>query len=306
MKNKKIQIVLLLILIAVSVAFYVYRNYFAYKTTETGLKYRFIEGEQANQPRGEGWYCLMNYMIVGPKGDTIVSSYSSDTLMEVPYPTEAKNELTEALMLATPGSKVEVLLSTDSLKLKNSGDYKVQLLPNGEEAKVIFDLEQVISAQAYYKYLADKSFQRTMKENKAIDDYCDKNGGNWFLDTFAMVKYRALNATESDSIYWNQPNVISNAPFYKSVREIEYDVQVKALNGTLVFDSYLENRKYKSDYQGMIQPIKALNNLPFYVKEGLEVEFLVTSDLAFGSTGRIGVPPYTPVYIKIYNVKILK
>ena len=120
MKNKKLQIGIISTLVLTSVAFYIYRSYFSYKTTESGLKYRFIEGEQANQPRGEGWYCLMNYMIVGPKGDTIVSSYSADTLMEIPYPTEAKNELTEALMLATEGSKVEVLLSTDSLKLKNS------------------------------------------------------------------------------------------------------------------------------------------------------------------------------------------
>lgn len=306
MKNKKLQIGIISVLVLASVAFYIYRSYFSYKTTESGLKYRFIEGEQANQPRGEGWYCLMNYMIVGPKGDTIVSSYSADTLMEIPYPTEAKNELTEALMLATEGSKVEVLLSTDSLKLKNSGDYKVQLLPDGEQAKVIFDLEKVISAQAYFKYLAEKSFKRTMAENKAIDDYSEKIGGQWYLDTFTMVKYRVQNIQDTDSSYWSQPNVISNAPYHKASRELEFDAQVKTLGGTLIFDSYLENRKYKSDYYGMIQPIKALNVLPFYVKEGVEVEFLVTSDMAFGPQGRIGVPPYTPVYIKIYNVKPIK
>ena len=57
-------------------------------------------------------------LIVGPDGDTLVSSYGNDTLVEVPYPPVATNELTEALRLASPGSKVEILLSTDSLKLK--------------------------------------------------------------------------------------------------------------------------------------------------------------------------------------------
>ena len=62
MKNKKLQIGIISVLVLASVAFYIYRSYFSYKTTESGLKYRFIEGEQANQPRGEGWYCLMNSM----------------------------------------------------------------------------------------------------------------------------------------------------------------------------------------------------------------------------------------------------
>ena len=78
---------------------------------------------------------------------------------------------------------------------------------------------------------------------------------------------------------------------------------VKRFNGDLIIDSRLEYKKYKADYSGQIHPIKALNILPFYVDEGMEVEFLTTSDYGFGSKGRIGVPPYTPLSVRIFNVK---
>jgi hypothetical protein len=84
---------------------------------------------------------------------------------------------------------------------------------------------------------------------------------------------------------------------------LEFDVLVTRLNGDLIFDSRLENRKYKTDVNGMINPIIALNRLPFFVPSGVTMEFVITSDMGFGSAGRIGVPAYSPLYLKIYNVK---
>jgi hypothetical protein len=304
MKRQRIFLWIIVILAVLSIALYSYRAFFAYKTTPSGLQYRFLQGEPVAAPFSNDHYCLINYMIVGPDGDTLVSSYGNDTLVEVPYPPVATNELTEALRLASPGTKVEILLSTDSLKLKNSSDYKVQLLPNGQMAKVIFDLEKVITNQEYYEFLANKSFKRALAENKAIDEYAVKNPGLWHLDTFEMLKYRVLSDTQDLFCdMWVSPNLCSNAPIHKAANEVEFDVVVKRFNGDLIIDSRLEYKKYKADYSGQIHPIKALNILPFYVDEGMEVEFLTTSDYGFGSKGRIGVPPYTPLSVRIFNVK---
>lgn len=304
MKKQRIFLWIIGILAVLSIALYSYRTFFGYKTTPSGLQYRFLKGEAVAAPFSNDHYCLINYMIVGPDGDTLVSSYGNDTLVEVPYPPVATNELTEALRLASPGSKVEILLSTDSLKLKNSSDYKVQLLPNGQMAKVIFDLEKVITNQEYYEFLANKTFKRALAENKAIDEYAVKNPGLWQLDTFEMVKYRVLSDTQGLFCnMWVSPNLFGNAPIHKAADEVEFDVVVKRLNGDLIIDSRLEYKKYKADYSGQIHPIKALNILPFYVDEGMEVEFLTTSDYGFGSKGRIGVPPYTPLSVRIFNVK---
>jgi uncharacterized protein YneF (UPF0154 family) len=300
MKNKKL-LITIIILALLSGGFWVYRTYFQYKTTESGLKYRFLKGKELGMILNGNNWCLINYMILGPAGDTIQSSYGNDTFVEVPYPTTYANELTEALQMASQGSKVELLVSTDSLKKKNSSHYKVQLLPDGEMAKVIFDVEKILGAQDYYQYLANKSFKKTMKENKAIDEYCAKAKGNrWYLDTYAMVKYRAIG---SDSFLSNTSNLLQNAAINKSAEQLEFDVLVTRLNGDLIFDSRLENRKYKTDVNGMINPIIALNRLPFFVPSGVTMEFVITSDMGFGSAGRIGVPAYSPLYLKVYNVK---
>ncbi len=307
MKNQRILTWAISILALLSIVLYAYRSFFAYTTAESGMQYRFLKGKPINAAYSDDHYCLINYMIIGPEGDTLVSSYGNDTLVEVPYPPVATNELTEALRLASPGSRVEIKLSTDSLKLKNSSDYRVQLLPNGEMAKVIFDLEKVITNQEYFQFLANKTFNRALAENKAIDTYAAKNKGLWQLDTFEMIKYRVLSDTQGVFCdMWVSPNLFGNAPIHKAVDQVSFDVVVKRLNGDLIYDSRLEYKQYMAEMGAQIHPIRALNQLPFYVDEGMDVEFLITSDYGFGSKGRIGVPPYTPLSVRIFNVKPIK
>ena len=307
MRNQRIFGWIIGVLAVLSIGLYGYRSFFAYTSTPSGMQYRFLKGDPVITPFSNDHYCLLNYMIVGPNGDTLVTTYGNDTLVEVPYPPIATNELTEALRLASPGSKVEILLSTDSLKLKNSSDYKVQLLPDGQMAKVVFDLEKVITNQEYYEFLANKTFKRALEENKAIDDYAAKFKENWQLDTFEMIKYRVLVDSQNiENGIWYAPNLLGNAPIHKGSNEVEFDVVVKRLNGDLIIDSRLEYKKYKADYYGEIHPIKALNILPFYVGEGIDIEFLTTSDYGYGPKGRIGVPPYSPLSVRIFNVKTIK
>jgi hypothetical protein len=114
--NKKNIILIIVALTFISLGFYFYRNFFMFHTTKSGLKYRFIEGKKIETPLNSDNYCFVNYAIIGPDGDTIQSSYNSDTFVEVPYPVNPQNELMEALQMASAGSKLEVKISTDSLK----------------------------------------------------------------------------------------------------------------------------------------------------------------------------------------------
>jgi FKBP-type peptidyl-prolyl cis-trans isomerase len=52
-----------------------------------------------------------------------------------------------------------------------------------------------------------------------------------------------------------------------------------------------------------IYDVKCLNILPFYLNEGEEGEFLVTSSNGYGNRGRIGVPAYAPLRVVIKSVK---
>ena len=51
-----------------------------------------------------------------------------------------------------------------------------------------------------------------------------------------------------------------------------------------------------------IYDVRCLNILPFYLGEGEEGEFLVTSSNGYGNRGRIGVPAYAPLRVVIKSV----
>jgi len=245
-------------------------------------------------------------MIVGPGNDTIQNTFHSDTMMEIPYPVDARNEMMEALQLSAPGSIMEVLISTDSLKQKISNHYKIKLLPNGQMAKFIIHVDKILNAQQYEEYTAIKTINRALAENKLIDEFCEKKSkeGSWLLDSFQSIKYRVKN--EKTGVFSNQINLLSIPPIHFKVTLVEYDVYVTTLKGDLIFDSRLEGRKYKAEQLAFLNGLRILDELPFFVNEGESGEFVTTSGHGFGAYGRIGVPSYAPLYVKIYNVKVLK
>jgi hypothetical protein len=312
--NSKWLIRSLVLLATVSLVFFIYRYFFGYQTTETGLKYRFLKGKPLETVLSSDNYCLLNYMIIGPGNDTIFNSYNADTLVEVPYPSDANNELTEALQMASSGSKLEVIIPTDSLKKKVSSHYKVQLLPDNQEARVIFEVSKIMSSQDYFNFISEKAFQRAVVEQKLIEQYCGKG---WFLDTATGIRYRKLaslsdlnqdakSSSMSKNVNEDQSglrNLFKNAPFHKGEFSLEYEIVMKRLNGDLIYDSKLEGKKYFTQWDQQINPVTAMNEFPFWVASNSTMEFVVPSKFGFGAAGRIGVPAYSPLYVKIYGVK---
>ena len=300
MKNNKLNIFFVVVVIGVAFAL-IYNKYWNYTVTESGLKYKFIRGSALDSTLDDTHYCLINYVIIGPDGDTIQNSYTADTSVEVPYPAKPINELTEALMLASEGSKVEVVLSTDSLKQKNSADYRVKLLPNGEEAKIIFEVEKIYTLQEYFDFTQEKFKKRKEIEDAAIRKYCieHKEKGVWYYYSYSGIYYRLIGENAPDILhdhYMNHPQI-------EEGKRVSFDIVINRLNGDLIVDSRLESRKYLAEYGGFINQIPAMNELPFFVPDSSEMECVIPSKFGWGAEGRIGVPSYSPLYVKLLNVK---
>jgi hypothetical protein len=285
-----------------------------FKTSERGLVYRFTQGEPLKKPYGPHHFMLLNHMLIGPDGDTLENSFKSDTLEELPYPLQPNNELLEALMMMGTGTEVEVKISTDSLKQKIGGSPLIGLLAAGKEARFIIRVDKVLSAEDYDAYRNQKFLNRIMAENKMIDDFASKNmvkglaDGGWLLDSTKMIKYRIKRA---DGLYEIEQRRLENAPALKSAKAATFHCEVFNIDGTLLVNSSMEGRMYKAEKVGAdpfesalaIYDVKCLNILPFYLNEGEEGEFLVTSSNGYGNRGRIGVPAYAPLRVVIKSVK---
>jgi len=285
-----------------------------FKTSERGLVYRFTQGEPLKKPYGPHHFMLLNHMLIGPDGDTLENSFKSDTLEELPYPLQPNNELLEALMMMGTGTEVEVKISTDSLKQKIGGSPLIGLLAAGKEARFIIRVDKVLSAEDYDAYRNQKFLNRIMAENKMIDDFASKNmvkglaDGGWLLDSTKMIKYRIKRV---NGFYDIEQRRLENAPALKSAKAATFHCEVFNIDGTLLVNSSMEGRMYKAQKVGVdpfesalaIYDVKCLNILPFYLNEGEEGEFLVTSSNGYGNRGRIGVPAYAPLRVVIKSVK---
>lgn len=285
-----------------------------FKTSDKGLVYKFLEGEALKKPFGPHHFMLLNHMLIGPNGDTLENSFLSDTLEELPYPMAAKNELLEALMLMSPGSKMEVKISTDSLKQKIGGSPLIGLLESGKEARFVIHVDRILTSEDYDAYRNQKFLNRIMAENKLIDDFAAKNGvkelvnGGWLLDSNKMIKYRIKQA---NGMYDTEHRRLEDAPCLKSAKAVGFHCEVYNIDGTLLVNSAMEGRLYRAEKLGAdpfssalaIYDVRCLNILPFFLAEGEEGEFLVTSSNGYGNRGRIGVPAYAPLRVVIKSVK---
>lgn len=285
-----------------------------FKTSDKGLVYNFLEGDVLKNPYGPHHFMLLNHMLIGPKGDTLENSFLSDTLEELPFPLVAKNELLEALMMMGSGSKIEVKISTDSLKQKIGGSPLIGLLESGKEARFIIQVDRVLSAEDYDAYRNQKFLNRIMAENKMIDDFASKNAvkgiadGGWLLDSNKMIKYRIK---QKDGVYDIKNRRLENAPYLKVVKAVTFHCEVYNIDGSLLVNSSMEGRLYRAEKVGIdpfesalaIYDVRCLNILPFYLNEGEEGEFLLTSSNGYGNRGRIGVPAYAPLRVVIKSVK---
>jgi FKBP-type peptidyl-prolyl cis-trans isomerase len=209
------------------------------------------------------------------------------------YPVEPRNELEDAMQNGAPGSVVEVLIPTDSLKQRISGNLQIMNLPSGENAKFSIRIIKVLNDAQYAGYQNQRFMDRLQKENKAIDDFASKVKKPWVLDSTRFIKYFIDNKTES--------------PRFTEGRFVSFHAEVATLEGQLIINSAPTGKKYLMEIGKNTYNLAAFDQVLQYMAEGETGVFLVTSDYGYGDQGYMNmVKPYTPLMIRITDLTLTK
>lgn len=262
-----------------------------YEKSEKGFYYRFKEGRKLEKVQGPGYHIVFQYVLLGPDGDTLENKSMPGVEQQMEYPLDVRNELDEVFQIAAPGSVVEVLVPTDSLQARAGNNLKIMNLPLGKNAKWVIHMIKLLNVEEFEGYKNSRLMERLQKENKAIDDFAQQTKKPWQLDSAAWIKYYIENKTEN--------------PRFMDGDEVEFNAEVYTLSGNLLMGK--EGRKYKMTVGRFNYPLVAFDKVITYLADGENGVFLVTSDYGYGAEG-LGafVPPYTPLLVKMFDVKKIK
>lgn len=288
--------VLLALLIIGSLSYFFRRPLYIFfggwEKTQRGDYCRLVKGKKFSKAPGPGHVLIYKYLLLGPDGDTLVNKAQSNVELQMAYPQNAKNQLEDALTFGSPGAVVELLVSTDTLKTRNPGSIKIVNLPTGELARFQVHILQVLNQDQFAEYQMKQSMQRVQAENKKIDEFAAKVKKPWVLDAENWVKYYVENSTPGDSL--------------KSGEKVSFHAEVLTLDGEAIVQSAPTGRPLLvklGQNQGGLAAYDLV--LPKMLPGEFGV-FLVTSDYGFGAEGYYRVSPYSPLIIKISDLKRVK
>jgi FKBP-type peptidyl-prolyl cis-trans isomerase len=287
----------LLVLILASLAFFLRKPLSiwmgGWEKTDRGGYFRVVEGKKWDKMPGAGFHIVFQYVLTDPDGDTLVNLAKPGVEQHMMYPVEPRNELEDAMQNGAPGSVVEVLIPTDSLKQRISGNLQIMNLPSGENAKFSIRIIKVLNDAQYAGYQNQRFMDRLQKENKAIDDFASKVKKPWVLDSTRFIKYFIDNKTES--------------PRFTEGRFVSFHAEVATLEGQLIINSAPTGKKYLMEIGKNTYNLAAFDQVLQYMAEGETGVFLVTSDYGYGDQGYMNmVKPYTPLMIRITDLTLTK
>lgn len=263
-----------------------------YEKSSHGYYYRFVQGKKLERIKGPGHYVIFQYILLGPNGDTVVNKAKEGVELQIPYPMEAQNDMEELLQMAAPGSIIESLVPTDTLKKRIDNNIKILGMEDGRNAKFVIRIINILNEADFEAYKNKRRLARLEKEFNIIDAYAAKQGGKWQLDSFNFIKYKIDNKTDKDRL--------------KIGDMVEFNVEVYDMKGELIVNSAMEGHKYKLTMGSSTYDLTALETSLYYLAEGESGTFLVTSDYGYGEKGYLTIiPPYSPLVVKIKDVKKL-
>jgi FKBP-type peptidyl-prolyl cis-trans isomerase len=264
-----------------------------WEKTQRGGYFRVVEGKKWDKMPGAGYHIVFQYVLTGPEGDTLVNLAKPGVEQHMMYPVEPRNELEDAMQNGAPGSVVEVLIPTDSLKQRISGNLQIMNLPSGENAKFVIRIIKVLNDAQYAGYQNQRFMERLQKENKLIDDFTARMKKPWLLDSTRFIKYFIENKTQS--------------PRFTEGRVVSFHAEVATLDGRLLINSAPTGKKYLMEIGKNTYNMAAFDQILQYMSEGETGVFLVTSDYGYGDQGYMNiVKPYTPLMIKITDLTLSK
>jgi len=264
-----------------------------WEKTERGGYFRVVEGKKWDKMPGTGYHIVFQYVLTGPEGDTIVNLAKPGVEQHMMYPVEPRNELEDAMQNGAPGSVVEVLIPTDSLKQRISGNLQIMNLPSGENAKFSIRIIKVLNDVQYAGYQNQRFMDRLQKENRLIDAVAAKTPKPWVLDSTKFIKYFIDKKTGA-------PRLIEGGV-------VSFNAEVATLDGQLIVNSAPTGKKYLMEIGKNTYNLAAFDHVLQYMAEGETGVFLVTSDYGYGDQGYMNmVKPYTPLMIKITDLTVSK
>lgn len=287
----------LLLMILASLGFFMRKQLWiwfgGWEKTDRGGYVRVTEGKKWDKYPGPGFHIIYQYVVVGPEGDTLVNMARPGVEQHRQYPETPKNELEDAMMHGAPGAVVELLIPTDSLKLRVSNNLQVMNMPSGEYARFIVKIIKVLNDAQLEAYRNQRLFDRLKEENKRIDKLAATVKQNWQLDTFTWVKYYIENPVAGDSL--------------RTGEKVMFNAEVSTIDGQQVINTAPTGKLVYLEIGAGKASLPAYDLIIPKMKPGENGVFLVNSEQGFGAEGYYNiVPPYTPLVVKIKDLKRVK
>lgn len=287
----------LVIMILASMGFFMRKQLWiwfgGWEKTGRGGYVRIAEGKEWDKYPGPGFHIVYQYVVVGPEGDTLVNKAKPGVEESIRYPEVPKNELEDAMMHGAPGSVVELLIPTDSLKLRVGNNLQVMNMENGEYAKFIVKIIKVLNDAQLEAYKNQRMMDRLQGENKRIDQHAAAMKKPWVLDSLTWVKYFIESQTPGDSL--------------REGEKVEFHAEVSTIDGQPFINTAPSGKPMLIELGKGQGGITAFDLCIPRMLPGETGTFLVNSDYGFGAEGYYNiVPPYTPLIIKIRELKRIK
>jgi FKBP-type peptidyl-prolyl cis-trans isomerase len=285
----------LLLLILASLAFFLRKPLGiwlgGWEKTNRGGYFRVTEGKKWDKMPGAGYHIVFQYVLTGPEGDTLVNLAKPGVEQHMMYPVEPRNELEDAMQNGAPGSVVEVLIPTDSLKQRISQNLQIMNLPSGEHAKFSIRIIKVLNDAQYAGYQNQRFMERLQRENRLIDQFAARVTKQWVLDSSRFIKYFIDSAQQ-------KPRLVPG-------QTVSFHAEVATLDGQLLINSAPTGKKYLMEIGKNTYNLAAFDQVLQYLSPGETGVFLVTSDYGYGDQGYMNlVKPYTPLMVKITQLTL--
>jgi len=260
-----------------------------FKTTTTGLKYKFLFQGKGKKPQLNDVITL-GIIARNSKDSIIDNTYDKARPLRFPLKGAAfKGALEEGFLLMGEGDSAVFLVKSDSLYDAKKGNPRPSFVAAGSMVQFTVKLDKVQSFEAFKKERHEHYLSQKEKDDKAITAYLNAKG---LKSTKTASGLHCVTLTEGAGI----------TPLKGNNVVIHYTA--KLLDREKKFDSSYD-KKIPFDFSlGWGLVIKGVDEGIANMKEGEKRLLLIPSYLAYGEKGQKDiVPADAPV---LYEVELLK
>ena len=266
----------------------------SYKTTESGIKYKFIEEGDGEIPEA-GQVMIMNMIGKDSKDTVLISSVKQGEPMPMPVDSTWTNDgsIYEIFKLLKSGDSVEIQITAEGFYTKT---FK-QPVPDSVEASSLITfnigIDDVMSMDEFRSYQM-KQFEK--RQEKAAAFALEQLA----KDKTTIEEYLKENKIEAKSTESGLHYVIleeGNGPEAEKGDTVVVDFTGTTLEGKMFYTSNMDVAKEEGTFQeggsyepldfviGAGQMIKGVDEGVELLKEGAKARFFLPSTLAYGERG---------------------